>query len=125
MEQDPPIEHQFIQTAVLVDIEVKDTVVKPTVGNDDFHVRIVMHVHEEDLETSKLGRFVLGESLDEYIAAIRTPVSETYFPAFRKFALKIAELESFQQFPELPHEIQEKPNAALKAFEDKILSYSR
>lgn len=34
MEQDPPIEHRFVQTAVLVDIKVEDTVVKPTVDNN-------------------------------------------------------------------------------------------
>lgn len=61
MEEDPPIEHQFVQIAVLVDIEVKDILVEPTVGNDDFRVRIVMHVDEEELETSAFALiFTLG-----------------------------------------------------------------
>lgn len=61
MEQDLPIEHQLVQTAVLVDIKVEDTVVKPTVDNDDFRVRIVMHVDEEELETSAFALiFTLG-----------------------------------------------------------------
>lgn len=56
-----PIEHQFVQTAVLVDIKVKETVVKPTVGNEDFHVRIVMAVDEEQVESSAFALiFTLG-----------------------------------------------------------------
>lgn len=61
MKTELPIEYQLVSDAVLVDIEVKETVVKPTVGNEDFHVRIVMAVDEEQVESFAFALiFTLG-----------------------------------------------------------------
>lgn len=61
MQDDEPIEHKFVRSAVLVDIEVTETKIEPTFGNEDYHVRIVMAVEEELLESTAFALiFTLG-----------------------------------------------------------------
>lgn len=62
MSQDEePIEHELIRSAAGAEIEVVETKIEPTVGNEDSHVRIVLQIPEDDVEISALGLiFALG-----------------------------------------------------------------
>jgi hypothetical protein len=57
-----PIEHDLIRDGTLFDeLEIANTEITPTVGNDDLHVRIEMQVDDELIESCAFGLiFVLG-----------------------------------------------------------------
>ena len=60
-EDNAPIEHRLIQDALLLEFEVVDTKIEPTLDNDDWHVRIVLQVEEDLLESCAFGLiFTLG-----------------------------------------------------------------
>ncbi|MBK6919371.1 MAG: hypothetical protein IPH07_18390 [Deltaproteobacteria bacterium] len=52
---DEPIEHDLIRTGTAVEFEVVETKVEPTVGDEDSHVRIVLRMPEDDVETFSFG----------------------------------------------------------------------
>jgi hypothetical protein len=61
IDENAPIEQRLIHDALLLDFEVADTKIEPTVGNDDYHVRIVLKVEEDLLESCAFGLvFTLG-----------------------------------------------------------------
>lgn len=45
-----PIEYQLVHDATLWDIDITSTEIAPTVGNEDFSVRIEMQVEEDGVE---------------------------------------------------------------------------
>ena len=61
IDENAPIEHRLIHDALLLEFEVVDTKIEPTVGDDDYHVRIVLKVEEDLLESCAFGLiFTLG-----------------------------------------------------------------
>jgi hypothetical protein len=61
MTDDVPIEAQLVRDGLAPELEVVDTKIEPTFGDDDFHVRIEMRIEEELVESCALGViFVLG-----------------------------------------------------------------
>lgn len=49
-DDDIPVEFELIRTATLFDFEVIKTEIEPTVGNEDFSVKIEFQVEEEGVE---------------------------------------------------------------------------
>jgi len=58
---EPRIELKLVKDAALLDLEILDTKLEPTVGNEDWHVRIRIRAEEDLIETCALGLiFTLG-----------------------------------------------------------------
>jgi hypothetical protein len=58
---DVPIEAQLVRDGLVPEIEIVDTKIEPTFGDDDFQVRIEMRIEEELVASCALGViFVLG-----------------------------------------------------------------
>jgi hypothetical protein len=56
-----PIEHKLIHDASLIDIEVIESDANPTVGDEDWHVRMQLQVDEDLVETCAHGLiFTIG-----------------------------------------------------------------
>jgi hypothetical protein len=55
MEAQEPIEHTLIKDAALLEFDVVDTSIRPTVGNEDYHVVIAMKTEDDLLEKAALG----------------------------------------------------------------------
>ena len=61
MNDEPPIELKLVQDAMLLDLEIVDTRLEPTAGNENWHVRIRIRAEEDLIETCALGLiFTLG-----------------------------------------------------------------
>ena len=61
MSGEPRIELKLVKDAALLDLEILDTKLEPTVGNEDWHVRIRIRAEEDLIETCALGLiFTLG-----------------------------------------------------------------
>lgn len=62
MTDEPRIEYQLVQDGTLFeDIEILDTKIEPTVGNEDWAVTIVFRVEEDLIESCAFGLvYVLG-----------------------------------------------------------------
>lgn len=58
----PPIEHELISNGLLFDeIEILDTKITPTVGDEDLHVEIKLQADEELIESTGFALiYVLG-----------------------------------------------------------------
>lgn len=55
------IEYKLVHDATLLDIKVEEEQIEPTVGNDDWHVRITLSVDDDLVETCAFGLvFALG-----------------------------------------------------------------
>jgi hypothetical protein len=50
-----PIEHKLIHDASLLDIKIVESDTKPTVGDEDWHVRMQLQVDDELIETCAHG----------------------------------------------------------------------
>jgi hypothetical protein len=61
-DENQPIEHQLLRDGTLFEeIEVTETRIEPTVGDEDWHVRIEFRVEKDLLETCAFGLvYVLG-----------------------------------------------------------------
>lgn len=58
---DDPIEHELIRTGTVAEFEVVDTKIEPTVGDEDWHVRISLQLPEDDVDSFAFGLiYVLG-----------------------------------------------------------------
>jgi len=56
-----PIEHELVREATLLDLEIVDTNVEPTVGNENWHVRVRIQADGDLIETCGFGLiFTLG-----------------------------------------------------------------
>ncbi|MGH1348716.1 MAG: hypothetical protein ACRBN8_44680 [Nannocystales bacterium] len=54
-DEDGRIEHELIRSGTAVELEVVETKVEPTVGDDDTHVRVVFRIPEDDVESVSFG----------------------------------------------------------------------
>ncbi len=55
MEEREPVEHSLLKDATLLDFEVLETNIQPTVGNDDFHVVITLKTEDDLLDKCAVG----------------------------------------------------------------------
>ena len=62
MKDQPPIEYELIQQATLLDLEVLETKSEPTVGNENWHVRLRLQADEDLIGTCAVGLiYTLGQ----------------------------------------------------------------
>jgi hypothetical protein len=60
-DEEDPIELRLVKDATLLDIEVVESKIEPTPGDDDYHVRMTLNVDEDLVETCAFGLiFTLG-----------------------------------------------------------------
>jgi hypothetical protein len=60
-EDQTPIEYRLVRDGTLLDFEVVDSKIEPTVGDEDWHVRLELLVDDELIESCAFGLiFVLG-----------------------------------------------------------------
>ncbi len=60
-EDDVPIEYRLVRDGTVVEFEVVDSKIEPTVGDEDWHVRMELRVDDELIECCGFGLiFVLG-----------------------------------------------------------------
>ena len=78
MTDDIPIEAQLIRDGLVPELEVVDTKIEPTVGDDDFHVRIEMRIDQELVESCALGVIFVLASLSFLDGRPRGP-SDAWF----------------------------------------------
>lgn len=56
-----PIEQDLVHTGICAEFEIIETQVEPTVGEEDTHVRVVLRIPEDDVESFSFGIiFTLG-----------------------------------------------------------------
>ena len=54
--ENQPIEHQLVRDGTLFEeVEILDTKVEPSIGNEDWHVRVTFRVEEDLAETCAFG----------------------------------------------------------------------